>query len=265
MDYVKKIALADQKERRNALLDILRDEGIPFAHYHQLHDGRYDDDWVENIVVSINPSDKRLVIGAHYDTYEGSSGANDNASGVSILIRLAKVLLEKRNLSVDLVFFDFEECGKSGSEKYIESVGRQNISAMINLDVCGHGNCIVVYPKGNETNSHFGNMLSPSMLQKHKVMLLDYMPKGDDESFDNVNIPSIAICVYPASDAIAMQKLYEDYVQTGAPLDISEIFTKMEETLAVMSTMHNGANDNIHSVSQAAMDMVFAYLCETLT
>ena len=36
-----------------------------------------------------------LVVGAHYDSVEGSPGANDNASGVAVLIELARALRER--------------------------------------------------------------------------------------------------------------------------------------------------------------------------
>ena len=42
MKYVEKIASADQGKRRAALMDVLRDEKIPFAHYHQ----KMREDWV---------------------------------------------------------------------------------------------------------------------------------------------------------------------------------------------------------------------------
>ena len=37
-------------------------------------------------------SDESLVVGAHYDSVEGSPGANDNASGVAVRIETARLL-----------------------------------------------------------------------------------------------------------------------------------------------------------------------------
>ncbi len=51
MEYVNRIATADQRERRENLLGILRAENIPFSHQGAKINGH----WVENIVVSINP------------------------------------------------------------------------------------------------------------------------------------------------------------------------------------------------------------------
>ena len=38
--------------------------------------------------------DRHLLIGAHYDTVPGSPGANDNASGVAVLLEIARQQLE---------------------------------------------------------------------------------------------------------------------------------------------------------------------------
>jgi len=65
-----------------------------------------------NIICSFGPKDApRLVIGAHYDVYDGA-GADDNASGVAGLIELARLIaVEKPALEhrLDLVAFTLEE------------------------------------------------------------------------------------------------------------------------------------------------------------
>ena len=65
-----------------------------------------------NVICSFGPQDApRLVIGAHYDVYDGA-GADDNASGVAGLIELARMIgVEKPALEhrLDLVAFTLEE------------------------------------------------------------------------------------------------------------------------------------------------------------
>ena len=75
MEYVSKIA--GSPDRKGSIMAILTQMGASFE-AQQFED-------VENIVVSFNPGGKRLVIGAHWDADEGSDGANDNASGCSVL------------------------------------------------------------------------------------------------------------------------------------------------------------------------------------
>ena len=47
---------------------------------------------IKNIIVDFSPSleNKRLIISAHYDVVKGSHGANDDASGVSVLLGLCQ-------------------------------------------------------------------------------------------------------------------------------------------------------------------------------
>ncbi len=84
MKYVERIAKINQLERKQAIIDILDGMGMQF----DLQTARVGDHGVENILVSRNPSDARLVIGAHYDSVDNSTGANDDASGCSVLLHL---------------------------------------------------------------------------------------------------------------------------------------------------------------------------------
>ncbi len=96
-----------------------------------------------------------VVIGAHYDhlglgwpdvreQYQGQihHGANDNASGVAVLIELARVLGKSLKPDRNLVFaaFSGEEAGKLGSKYYLANLKRfptQRCIGMINLDTVG--------------------------------------------------------------------------------------------------------------------------------
>ena len=67
MEYMRKIA--GNSARKGVIMELLSQMGAHFT-VQQFED-------VENVVVSLNPSSKRLVIGAHWDADSGSSGAND--------------------------------------------------------------------------------------------------------------------------------------------------------------------------------------------
>lgn len=88
-------------------------------------------------------SNEVIVLGAHYDSVSAGPGANDNASGVAVLLETARVLAPK-SLKHTLVFvaFDAEELGLVGSRHYVTSLSdteRQRIVAMINFDMLGGG------------------------------------------------------------------------------------------------------------------------------
>ncbi len=81
-----------------------------------------------------------LILGAHYDTVPGSPGADDNASGVAVLLEIARdiqsVFLE---MTVRFIAFTLEESGYIGSSRYIGSLkkGKEEILGMISLEMVG--------------------------------------------------------------------------------------------------------------------------------
>jgi hypothetical protein len=69
------------------------------------------------VLPATEASDRWVVLGAHYDTVQGSPGAEDNATGVAAVLAAAHELLEleTRPVNVMLMFFDQEEPGLVGS------------------------------------------------------------------------------------------------------------------------------------------------------
>ena len=114
-----------------------------------------------NIIAKYNPSAKnRIILCAHWDTRPRSDhdpdpkkrdlpilGANDGASGVGILLELARILKDhKVDYGIDLVFFDGEDYGKEsdldnfclGSKYYAANYKNPNLPAFgILLDLVG--------------------------------------------------------------------------------------------------------------------------------
>jgi aminopeptidase YwaD len=84
--------------------------------------------------------DRVLIVGAHYDTVPGTPGADDNASGVAVLLEIARniqsVSLEG---TVRLIAFTLEEYNFVGSARYVESLKKEKeeILGMISLEMVG--------------------------------------------------------------------------------------------------------------------------------
>lgn len=82
-----------------------------------------------------------ILIGAHYDSVPGSPGADDNASGVAVLLELARLLHGGSPRSpVWLVAFDLEEWGMRGSQALAREL-RSNRSKprwMASLEMVGY-------------------------------------------------------------------------------------------------------------------------------
>ncbi|MDR7519416.1 MAG: M20/M25/M40 family metallo-hydrolase [Armatimonadota bacterium] len=88
--------------------------------------------------------DEIVVVGGHYDSVPASPGANDNASGVAATLEAARVLAGVPTArTVQFVLFAAEELGLYGSRAFAEE-RRQGVVAMINLDMVGWGQRLMV-------------------------------------------------------------------------------------------------------------------------
>jgi Zn-dependent M28 family amino/carboxypeptidase len=104
---------------------------------------------VSNLEVTLTGSNSgggEVVVGAHYDSVCGAPGANDNASGVSAVLELARQFQgSKLNKTVRFVFFVNEEppyfqTNSMGSLVYAQQLRRDRVpvSAMISLETIGY-------------------------------------------------------------------------------------------------------------------------------
>ncbi|MDQ3282013.1 MAG: M28 family peptidase [Acidobacteriota bacterium] len=115
----------------------------------QLYDVPEDGVRVANLIVELRgatqPNDI-VVIGAHYDSVEGTAGADDNASGVAALLSLArKYAHAKPAKTLRFVAFANEEpphfqTQSMGSWQYARRCyeKRENIVAMLSLETIGY-------------------------------------------------------------------------------------------------------------------------------
>jgi len=81
-----------------------------------------------------------FILGAHYDTVPGSPGADDNASGIAVLLEVArKIRTAHINGSVRFIAFSLEEYNFIGSAHYVEKLkkGEEEILGMVSLEMVG--------------------------------------------------------------------------------------------------------------------------------
>ncbi|GJQ29431.1 MAG: hypothetical protein HBSAPP03_13150 [Phycisphaerae bacterium] len=98
-----------------------------------------------NILIDLPGTDLKdevLLVGAHFDAAPKAPGADDNGTGTSALLELARVLKDQpRRRTIRLVFFNLEETGLIGSTKYVAGLpkdGPQKIVGMISLEMLGY-------------------------------------------------------------------------------------------------------------------------------
>lgn len=75
-------------------------------------------------------TDKWIVLGAHFDSVKNCPGANDNATGVSLIYAVAQHLakLKNRKYNVYIVFFDEEERGLVGSRAFAKRIKKEGVN-----------------------------------------------------------------------------------------------------------------------------------------
>jgi hypothetical protein len=118
-----------------------------YTFYHQYEEQGYK---LKNVVcIKKGNSNKTIILCAHYDTIlypnkqdvtSRAPGANDNASGVSSLLEIARIMLNvNTEHTIQFVFFSGEEQGFWGSKHYAQKVKNENLNLMlvVNMDMCG--------------------------------------------------------------------------------------------------------------------------------
>ncbi len=99
-----------------------------------------------NLILNLPAVDKfnhkpPILIAAHYDAVLGSPGADDNATGVAVLLELAREFATNPpKTPVRLVAFDLEESGLIGSQEYVKFLKEtgQNLRLMLSLEMLGY-------------------------------------------------------------------------------------------------------------------------------
>ena len=107
-----------------------------------------------NNILAVIPgkSDEYVIVGAHYDhvgigvVVDGDScynGADDNASGVSAVLQIARAVKKMRKTperGIIFAFWDGEEKGLLGSRHFVENCAfLSHVSAYMNFDMIGRG------------------------------------------------------------------------------------------------------------------------------
>lgn len=102
-------------------------------------------------VVAIKPgaSAQEIIVGAHYDSVNVGKGADDNATGVAVILEVAERLrAQETAYTIRFILFGAEEVGLQGSEQYVRQMSGdqiQNTIAMINLDSVTAGDLAYIY------------------------------------------------------------------------------------------------------------------------
>ena len=273
LDIAAQLAQPELSARREAVLHLLSRAGL--SHEVQTASAKPDTGGfalfaqpapkaeveVQNIIVRpVEIAGPKLVIGAHYDAFPGSPGANDNASGMAVLLALAQELSRSGcDKAVEVVFFDAEESGRAGSIAYLAECSSEEVADMVNLDVCGYGDTLCV--RCMKKTPLLRNFTDKARLRRFDGEEVCYLPDSDDKTFTKAHIPALSVAMLPRWDSAILPAL-KDYANgfLGIPPELREQVASME----IMSTLHGGPRDNPSYLSEAAMRRVLDFLLDAL-
>jgi carboxypeptidase Q len=153
--------------------------------------------------------DEIVMIGAHFDSWHGGTGATDNAAGSAAMmevLRILKTLNLKTDRTVRMVLWSGEEEGLLGSKAYVKehfgtatspSAQQAKVTGYFNLDN-GSGKIRGVYLQGNDAmRPMFEKWLAP--FQDLGVTTISIRNTGgtDHLSLDAVGIPGFQFIQEP--------------------------------------------------------------------
>lgn len=212
----------------------------------------------QNIIGIFKPekwNGKYILLGAHYDHIglggESSRwekkfgkihpGADDNASGVALLLEISKEILkekEKHSYGIIFAFFSGEEIGIIGSSYFVKKFkDLKDISIMLNFDMVGRMRDKKLILFGFDTSPQIEEVLNKvSKSYDFKIIKnLGGFSQGDNTAFYKENIPVLGFFTDIHNDYHTPKDTYEKINYFGMKeilnfaMDIILEFQKYEE------------------------------------
>jgi Zn-dependent M28 family amino/carboxypeptidase len=147
-----------------------------------------------------------IILGAHFDSVPGSSGADDNASGVAALLEAARLIRQQDRLPSQILFcaFNLEELNMIGSTalaKKLKAAGTK-VEAMISLEMVGYTDprpgaqkypvgLSLMYPDRGDFIGVIGNWNSNTLLRR----FADSMRRVSGLSVETLSVPGNGMMV----------------------------------------------------------------------
>ena len=216
------------KKTENYITGYFKNIGLQ-VHQQQYKYGNYD---IANIIACSQKnllSSKYYVIGAHYDSVPETYGADDNASGIAVLLELARYTIQEEiSLPVCFVAFTAEEpptfsTRHQGSKIFVKSVKekKDEVLGAIILEMVGYTSNEQAYPMvlkwmgypakgnfigivGNRKSKKFGQSIFQSFKKNEQLpvetlfvpfngRILPDTRLSDHSSFWDAGLPAVMI------------------------------------------------------------------------
>ena len=197
---------------------------------------------IAGYVKGIEQPDSFLVFSAHYDHLGAMGktayfpGANDNASGVSMLLNLAKYYLKNPSrYSVAFLLFSGEEAGLLGSKYYTEHplFPLKEIKFLTNLDLLGTGDDGIMVVNASVYKSQFEKLVSINNQKKYvsQIKQRGKAANSDHYWFSEKGVPCFFI--YTLGGTASYHDVYD--IEKTLPLtdynDVGKLLIDFNKTL----------------------------------
>jgi aminopeptidase YwaD len=178
--------------------------GLEGAQFHLKIEAQRIPATANNVIARLNPeAERKVVVSAHIDTYEGTPGAVDNASGTVVLLLLAEMLAGYGGaLGVELVAFNGEDHYSAGGEMdYLRRYGAELPAVLLAVNIDG-----VAYHQGHTAYSWYE---CPSQLEQRAEEVFSGFEGlvrgkpwygGDHMVFVQKRVPALAFTSEPMAE-----------------------------------------------------------------
>lgn len=210
---------------------------------------------VAGIIPGKTKPNEFVIFGGHYDhlgivkPVQGDSianGADDDASGTTAVIELAKYFKKLDNNARTLVFVAFtaEEIGEYGSQHFATTIKPDKVVAMFNIEMIGKASKFgenSAFITGYE-RSDFGPILQKNLEGTAFKFYPDPYPaedlfyRSDNASLAKVGVPAHTI----STDQIDTDKLYHSVKDEVSTLDIGNITSTIKAIALSSRTIISG-------------------------
>jgi Zn-dependent M28 family amino/carboxypeptidase len=185
-------------------------------------------------------SDSMIIFSAHYDHLGGIGksvffpGANDNASGVSMVLNLLNYYASHPlKYKTVFLFFAGEEAGLLGSDHFVKSnaIDLKKIKFLVNLDLLGTGDDGIMVVNGAVYDKAFSTL---TKINSEKNLVKEIKKRGkasnsDHYWFSEAGVPCFFI--YTLGGIKAYHDIYD--VERTLPLtDYSDVFRLLTDFVA---------------------------------
>jgi len=183
----------------------------------------------KNVVAKIKGenSDSCFVFTAHYDhlgrmgTATYFPGANDNASGTTMIISLADYF-SKNKPKYDIYFIAFtgEEAGLVGSKYFSENptFDLKKIKFLLNMDIMGTGDLGITVVNGTIHSAQYNSLVA---INKEKNLLKTVAIRGETQNSDHYFFHKLGIKTFFIY-TMGENKAYHDIFDKSETLDLNK-------------------------------------------